>query len=284
VSAEKLNVQRPDIYSYHDYRDFLRDHFEFLRLSRGVSVRALCKSAGLSHGYFSLVLKRQRSFSRKSLAKILPHIGLIQSESEYLYQLTVLADSSSTEERNRVFQSLKRLNEYKTNHPKEFETYKYLESWLNVAIRELTLTTNFKNDATWIQKHLNFPARISEIEDSIKFLIEHDLVKEKGNKLMPTDRNLQCVGGVFQLSLKNFHNSMLQLNQQALDRISKKEREQIGYTMALPKDQMAEVRSILEEAKNKIKALEEKNKSRANDTVYHVNLSAFPIAGEDSNE
>ncbi|MEQ1878563.1 MAG: TIGR02147 family protein, partial [Bdellovibrionia bacterium] len=135
----------------------------------------------------------------------------------------------------------------------------------------------------WIQKHSPFPIRTGEIEKSLEFLTEHGFLAMKDGKLTATDRNIQCLGGVFQLSLKNFHTAMLQLNQEALERFGKESREQIGYTLALPKSELAEVKKILDDAKNKIKELEARNRNQT-DTVFHVNLSAFPIAGEGCDE
>ena len=72
---------------------------------------------------------------------------------------------------------------------------------------------------------------------------------------------------------------MLKMAQNAIDLYKPAQRKQIGYSMALPQDKLEEAKAILEEAREKLKALEIENQSES-DTVYHVNLSAFPIAGK----
>ncbi len=281
VNCYYMKVGRPSVYEYHDYRAFLRDMIAYHGRSKYLSLRKLAKKIGLSHGYFSLVLKEQRNLSEKALASTAKELGLKPAEVQYLSYLVQLADSGSAEDRNKAFRELMGAPKYKERHPEEFETYKYLENWVNVVIRELAQTDGFQADPKWIQKQIPFSVSIKEIEESLRFLTERKfLVPDANGRLVVAERDIKCVGGVYQLSLGNFHSNMLELARKGLKLFRRPQRKQIGYTLALAKEDFEAVRNILEEAKEKIKALEKKSSGKPSDTVYHINFSAFPLAGK----
>ena len=66
----QLMKERPDIFSYHDYRVFLKDWFEFRKQEgKGFSVRSVARDAKLGSGYLPMVLAGERNLSPKALAK-----------------------------------------------------------------------------------------------------------------------------------------------------------------------------------------------------------------------
>src|SRR6185295_18863017 len=89
---------RPDIFTYHDYRAFLKDWIEFQRSARpGFSMRSLSAEAKLAVGYLPPVLSGARNLSMKALFKLLPVLGLTRPEQAYLENLVKLtADSQET--------------------------------------------------------------------------------------------------------------------------------------------------------------------------------------------
>lgn len=276
-----MSRSRPSIFQFHDYREYLRAYLAFIRQSRRLSLRHLAKAVGVSHGYFSLVLNRDRNLATKLIAGLATALAWTDEETRFFENLVVLADAPDAETRNRAFAALQASDGFRENYPKEFETFRYLESWVNVVIRELTLVEGFNSDPRWIQSQLSFPVTIRQIEESLRFLWEHGLLKlEPDGGLIPADRDLTCLGGVYQLSLGNFHRGMLDLAKSSLERYRASQREQIGYTMALSRDDFGKIREILADAKERIKEIERKSRARGPDTVYHVNFSAFPVAGK----
>ena len=273
--------KKPIVFNYHDYRIYLQDVLSHLKTKK-ISARNLAKEIGISHGYLSLVIKNQRNLSEKVLKKLAPFLELNEQETKYLVNLMILSDSGKPEEKNTAFKKIKNLSKYKENFSQELGTYKYLENWLYVAIRELANSDEFKADAAWIKEKLPTSVRSAEINKSLDFLFDNGfLSKNKKGKVKVTEKDIRCIGGVFQLSLGNFHRTMLEKAQEALTLYDKHQRKQIGYTMAIAQSDFDAVKNIIEEAKEKIRALENKSKKNP-DTVYHVNFSAFPLAGEGS--
>lgn len=273
----ELNI---DIYNYHDYRTYLAKALALGKSQYNLSLREIARIAGISHGYLPLVLKGKRNLNKKTTLKLNQFLNLSESELSYLVSLTALSDGRSAEVREQALKQIQRSKSFKTKHAKEFETVKYLNNWHYVAIRELAQTKGFKNDIQWIRKQLPAPIRSHEIESALNFLLENGfLLKQSDGSLVPAEKGIRCSGGVFGITLGSFHKKMLDLAKEAIAKFPRQRRKQIGYTTAIPKSQFEKVQNILEEAQRKIKDLELEQSDNA-DTVYHINLSAFPLAGK----
>src|SRR5262245_56767125 len=86
---------RPDIYGFHDYREFLKAWFEHEKRRRALTLQLLSERANLALGYFSMVLSGQRNLSLKALVKLAPHLELKPAELQHLEYL-VRMESSPT--------------------------------------------------------------------------------------------------------------------------------------------------------------------------------------------
>ncbi len=277
------NKSRPDIFSFHDYREFLVTWFNYIKTADdSKTLRAISRNADLSAGYLPLVLSGQRSLTLKSLKKLMPSLNLKRSEQSYLKLLVNLNEARSQEERSFALKQIQRFGSYKNRNSIELEVHKYLSRWYLVAIRELVSVSGFRWDAKWIQSKLKRHVPIIEIEKAMDFLGKHGFVavSKFGVATVP-NKKLNCEGGVFQLALADYHREMLMLASESIDKTEKDLRSLTGYTFAVNKDNIDDVKKILAEAQTKIVELEQKQK-KAN-AVYHVEMSFFPLS-EESNE
>lgn len=270
---------RPDIFEHHDYREFLTTWVQFLKQGReGLSLRALGKSAGFSSGYLSLVLSGSRKLSKANSVKLLPLLKLSLSEKSYFQMLRTIADSPSQKERMAALKKIQRFQNYKSSNPKEFETFKYLTKWYYVAIRELVNTKNFKPDPKWIQKQLVDHVPLAEIKKTLDFLVKFDFIRVSEDGYIQPQKRVECKGGIYQLALSQFHKEMLGLATKSIEKSKAEDRNLTGYTFSIPKAAFDKVKGILHETEVQLAKLEEKEKGA--DTVYHVELCAFPLTGE----
>ncbi|MNT14207.1 hypothetical protein D3C72_1492010 [compost metagenome] len=91
-----------------------------------------------------------------------------------------LNDSDSREEKLDLVKKMQKFHKYGDENAKELEAYKYLTKWHYVALREMILLDNFKNDVDWIQSRLSFPVTAKEIAEAIEFLLQHDFIAKAG--------------------------------------------------------------------------------------------------------
>ncbi len=280
----KGDEQRPLIFLYHDYRAFLKIWIDYLRkLEANFSLRLLSRLAKLSPGYLPLVLAGSRSLSKKNLDKLLPFLHLSANEKSYLKLLLVLDEAKTHNERVTALKQLQRYHSYQNHNLKELESYQYLSKWYFVAIRELAATSGFKADVKWIQKRLVVHVAAAEIEKALKFLVEFGFLKiDKNGKACLINKNVDCLGGVYQLALADYHRIMLAMAADSIDHTEKDLRQITGYTLAITKDNIEAVKKILADAQQKIAELESAQKTA--DGVYHVGMAFFPLTKEDGHE
>src|SRR5688572_18038557 len=100
IVSARLISERPDIYGYHDYREFLTDLISYSRnQDENFSMRELARQAQVSVSHLSMVLAGDRNLSKKSLSKILPLLHLNSAEQSYLDLIRIISDSDSQKKR-----------------------------------------------------------------------------------------------------------------------------------------------------------------------------------------
>lgn len=269
--------KRPEVFGYHDYRAFLRDWLDFLKNTRdGFSIRSLSRQAGVANGYLPMVLNGSRNLSSRAWIKLLPHLGLSSTEKSYLQTLHQMAEADSTAIRIEAFDKIQRFRAYRTKNPKETETYRYLNRWFYVAVRELAALPGFSADPAWIQQRLKTHVPLNEIKSALDFLFANGYIERTDNgRIKLASKQIDCVGGVFKIALGKFHREMLELASLSLENTKSQERSVVGHTLAIPAAQYGEVKAILDEALKKIEELSFPQSEL--DSVYHMMLVAFPL-------
>src|ERR1700719_961069 len=97
--AEKGRTGGSLIFSYHDYRAFLKDWLNFMKASQNLSLRKFAEQTAISPAYISMILSGSRNLSKESFSKLLPVMKLDPSEKTYFELLISISDSESQEKR-----------------------------------------------------------------------------------------------------------------------------------------------------------------------------------------
>lgn len=269
----------PDIYSFHDYRQFLREWLQHLKSEHRLSTRQVAKSSGVSESYLSMVLNGSRRLSADQLAKLVPALKLERSEASYLEWLITVVDADSPEEQLEALKKIQRFRRYRNLNPLEIETYRYLQHWYHIAIRELAQIPGFQLDAKWIQQALRYKVSLPEIKSAVEFLVEHGfLIVDQEGKFIKPDKLIQCKTGVLKPALTKFHTEMLTLAATSISEIPSEERNISAYTCAIPAENVDAAKRILNEAREKIIALSQQ--CSGSNTVYHFGFLAFPLTNK----
>lgn len=266
---------KPKVIDYHDYRLFLKDWFAYLEKEEsGFSLRQLARDSKVGASFISMMLSGHRGLSESMFAKIGPHLRLSGKDLELLDLLRALEEAPTPQIRLHVFAQIQKRPEYRERYHKEFEVFTYLTSWYYVAIRELAALPDFQFDARWIQGRLRENLPLEQIEKALLFLEKHGFL----NRVRPyiTKKTVECMGGIFTLSLGTFHRQMLNQISDSIESVPRDERLILGHTVAIARDQVDEAKSILNKALEQIAKLGEASKTP--ETVYHFTLAAVPLS------
>jgi uncharacterized protein (TIGR02147 family) len=268
----------PEIYSYHDYRQFLRDWLDFAKTTRRkITLRTIAATTGVSPSYLSMILSGARNFSETSLRQFLPILELTGAEEEYLFLLRTISDSESQAERTQALNKLQKFTAYRNVYPKELEVYRYLSNWYYVAIREMAALSEFRLDLQWIQKRLVYPVTLQEVAKAVEFLLAHGYIEElpDGRAKLP-QKQIDCMGGVYKIALAKFHREMFDLASQSIDVTPREKRNLTFHTFAMSENNFERLRELLDQTHAALVGFGEREKD--SDCVYHVTLACFPLS------
>lgn len=279
TKTTKNSSSSPDVFTYHDYRSYLKDWLAHKKASQSsFSLRQVARQLDVSASYLAMVLSGERKLSDIALLKLAPILGFNASETAFMDQLRIVADSEDHDDRLAALKKLQRFSEYKKHNSQEIKVYRYLTRWYYVAIREMAGLEGFRFEERWIQKNLRKTIPLSNIRRAMNFLHQNNYIEIKhGESPTKSLKHLECSEGAYKLSLGQFHKQMFHLAIESIDNASRTERLITGHTLALSKDDYRKVTKILNEALKKVSALNLNEVQR--DSVYHVCLAAFPLTG-----
>ncbi len=278
-----MNIERPEIYKYSDYRLFLKDWLAFKKSSQSkFSLRSLSKKAGLASGYLPMVMGGKRELSQAALSKLIPFLGLIAAEQSFFENLLVLGISDSHEARVIAIERMQDFKKYQTHNQQDTEVYTYLSRWYYVAIREMACLTEFKLDPEWIQDQLNYSVPLKEIKDAIEFLKLHKYLEvNQAGEVIPPEKDLNCSGPVYRMALAKFHREIFDLAILSIDKVNSADRNIQGHTLAVSQASFEKTQKILNEAIEKIREIGRKEKD--GERIYHLEVALFPFTRQTKN-
>jgi uncharacterized protein (TIGR02147 family) len=272
------SAQRPLIYSFHDYREYLAKLLDFLKSEgAGLSLRSLADQAEISVATLSMILSDQRNLTKDLVNKLRLPLGLDLAESSYLNLLTVLTDDHDPKARVKALKGLQKFEGYKAHNNKELEAFRYLSKWYYVAIRELATLPGFKAEVSWIQGQLSSKLSPVEIRGALDFLFDNKfLVKTKGGQVKALTKSVDCLGGVYRLSLAQFHSQIFEQGIESIHRDHRDERMILGHTFCVSDAGYQKISQLIGETLQKIQDIESQDQKP--DRLYHVGLAAFPLS------
>jgi uncharacterized protein (TIGR02147 family) len=280
---KRTRIRRIRVHHYHDYRQFLNEWLTERKNGKTpFSLSEFCKRAGMTTRYLNYILDGTRNPGKETVLKIAYAMNLNFADSQYLENLRIIADSGNAKERTAALARLQKDERYRKSRGKEIEVYKYLSHWHFVAIRELAAHPEFRADPEWIQSRLESNVSKRAIEQALRFLKKHNYIKVHRDKSAELpEKDIACEAGVFKLALMDFYRNITGVAHDIIERTPVEDRKLAGYVVSINKEDLEEVRSILDRAINDIAALEPK-KAR-NSAVYYVNCLAAPLSKHDKN-
>ncbi len=278
MGQKELKGNYPNIYSYHDFREYLRDWIEHKKnIDPNFSVRSLARSSGVSPGYIPLILSGKRTLTEKSARKLVPSLNLSKSEQKYFEYIRQISESTSPDKKIEALKNIKKSKAYKNKEVDDLDSYKYLSNSLNVVIREMSAINGFQLDAKWIQDRLKTKVPISEINESIAFLLDNEILRlNRADEVEKPDHEVRCTGGVYKLSMSQFHAQMLEKAITSIYETPSDERNLVSQTIAINASDFNKIQDIMDEALEKIQNVAKQSDGASE--VYYITHLAFPLS------
>jgi len=273
-------MARPSVYSYLDYRSFLRDWFESKKAEDPkFSQRAFVRLAGKrSPGLLSEVIERRRNLSTEMTRAFTHALGLNASERAFFTALVRLDQASGSHDRNQAWAAVSASRNFQQAQRIEGESFRYLSHWYYPAIRELAARPDFCADPAWIANTLCPAITPAKAKRALQTLMELKLlIEDDHGNLRPADGTLTTPHEVAGLAVHNYHYGMLERASEAIERFEPDKRHFLGATISVPSHLMPVLKRELDTLQERILDLAEPSGDLPSD-VLQVNLHIFPLA------
>lgn len=273
------------VFSYRDYRAFLRDAFEEMkRTRRSFSHRAFARMAGFaSSNFLLLVMQGKRNLSSDGIMKIARALKLKKEEAEFFENLVRYDQASTAAERQLHYGRIIANRRYAAARPLEKGQFEYYSHWYVPAIRELVLLKDFQEDPEWIARQLSPQIPPREAAAALKLLLQVGLlVRDASGRLVQKDRHVASGDEVASLALTNFQREMIERAAASIDGTSAALREVGSITFAVSQEKLAEAKRMIREFRSRLAGF--LAQEDAADAVYQFNVQLFNLSRTEKKE
>jgi uncharacterized protein (TIGR02147 family) len=269
----------PDIYSYCDYRKFLRDWYEEKKRNNpAVSMRMIARQVGYkAPGYLSMVLQGRIKMSLFMCLKFCSYMKLAKKQCDYFQNLVLFCDADSHEEKQAYFEKMKPFKEVSVRIMVSGE-YRFYEKWYHSAVRAILEYFPFRDEYEKIGRLLMPEISAREVKESVLLLKELKLIDfDKEGFLRPTDAVISTGYDATGMGINTFLYNSLRLSESAVGRFPKDERNFSCLTLGISETGFREIRNELREFRRKVMKIAADD---AADRIYQFSFQLFPLSNK----
>lgn len=268
--------EAPDIYSYFDYREYLKDLLLYKRkLSAVFSHRYIVQKAGFkSPTALKHVIDGKRNISLDAANRFATALKIEGGARHYFLTLILFNQSESLVEQEHYLNELLALK--KAEHPGKLgdNHFDVLDKWYHLVIRELVSLPDFKNSPRWIARTLASSVTAQDAADSIALLLKLGIIEKKEGKLLPVERTIATDHQVYSVKAAGFHRQMIERGIESITSCKREDREISGTVLRISRHDADAVKSALRDFRKKMLTLAAQSTDA--DQVYQLNFQFFP--------
>jgi uncharacterized protein (TIGR02147 family) len=268
-----------DVFSYFDYRSFLRDAYTDLKQrQRGFSYRWFARKAGMtSPNFLKLVIDGKRNLTAESTEKFATALGLTSQETSFFRELVGFTQAPTATEKNRHFDRIGAFRRHRAVRALERHQFEYLSRWWYPAIRELVACEGFVEDEAWIAQQLVPAISPSQARQALDLLLELGFLERDASGTLRQGEPLLSTGAeVRSLAVGNFHRQMMERAAASIELVDRELRDISGVTVALSPESFQMFKQKIIDLRAELLELSaaEKHPTR----VVQINFQLFPLA------
>jgi uncharacterized protein (TIGR02147 family) len=261
-----METSRPQIQSYTDAVEFVRDMLQYRRQSEdGFSVlKATRPLRRVSPALISLILQRKRKLTldrSDELARLLK----LNSAEKFYFRNWLEPDKIESEKPPH-------------KHRKDVSTH-LLNDWLNVYVKDFFLIPEVRKNPEMVKSLLRHIAKPDRIERSIRFLLREGYLRRTLAGQVELDTHLAVADpGVPNQKIRQFHKAALKIAHQGLDFYDSSERIANALILPLDAEAQTELRELLNDFSERLKDFAARHTKPSN-RLYQLIINLSPLGG-----
>jgi uncharacterized protein (TIGR02147 family) len=271
-------MERPVVFDYLDYHQFLRDSYAFRKgENANFSHRFIAQQLGCNPAYYLKVFQGKRELSNKMILKVAELLRLNKKETECFETLVQFNKAKSSRDKAHFFE---RLSSHRNSKPRlvEESRYEFYEKWYYVALLEVLDYHPFKGDYSALARMLVPAIKPREARKAIEVLERLGFIRRLPGKrgYEKTDALISAGEGWKSAYISNFLLTAMDLAKEAFIRQPLDKREIAAQTVSISADTLGLIKERMKNLRKEI--LELAKRDQKADRVYQINLQAFPLA------
>lgn len=267
-----------NIFSYKDYRDFLKDWYQNAKKTRpAFSYRAFAKKAGFNTSNFlMLVMQGKRNLTEDSLTCFEKGLGLNKQEQEFFRNLVFLNQAKTHEQEDHYYQQLLQSKKFRELKPIEKQKYEYYATWYHPVIRELVCAKEFDGTPEWLSHKLCPSITPAQCAKSMELLEKLGFIKKNGDGKWQQATPVVSTGpALTSLVVHNYHKAILDLTGRVMDTLSKDDRDVSTLTLGIKKDKIPLLKEKIRAFRKEI--LQMVTSDNEPEEVAQLNIQFYPV-------
>lgn len=284
-----MEIDRINIYIYLEYRKYLKDYYTFQKKhSKSFTYRSFSQLAKFNApNFLQLLIQGKRNLKKASIIKVSQAMGHTNEEAAY-FELMVHFDQAKTvAEKTSFFTALSEARKpYQISTINELQ-FEHFRAWYHKAIRELLGFYAFDEKEPYAYRKLaallSPPITESEARNSVKLLLKLGLLKRNHEgRIIQTDRFISTGDEVQNLSIRTFHQAMIECAKEAVDSIQPENRDISCLTVTVSDNGFAMLKNELQLFRKRLLEIVKTDCNPQN--VYQVNFQLFPLTNTKKTE
>jgi len=264
------------IYSYTDYREYIRDFCaEKRKKNSGFSLRCAAEKCGVPSGTFTRIINGTRGIGPSLLPKFIAWLGLKHLETDYFKLLVKFHNCPDVSEREKYYAEILEYRSQMRNRIPE-DKHHFFENWYNSALYELLKIVPDISQPEKLGVFLEPPVSETKIANALGMMEQSGFIERTAQGYKVVSPFLSTGDYWESAAIHAFQRMMCTLGTEALVRFPKNERDISTLSISLSDEGFSKIVDVLCEARDKIKKIEQNDNSPQR--VYQVNLELFPIS------
>lgn len=271
------------IFDYLEYRDFLRDHYNFNKNNHHFfSFRYISGKTGLDASFYVKVLNKQKHIADKAIPTLVKFLHLNRNEGEYFTFLVKFNKAKHHEQEMFYFEKLLALRKPAAT-VLDKEMFEYFSTWWNIALRELVNIVPTVTDPAELAARLLPAITPPQARRSLILLQKLGIIeKDAAGAFRLTNDFVTTDGTVQTLAVRSFQKEMIRLAGEAIERVPRGDRDISTLTISTSRECLDLIRDKLAEIRREI--MELVRKEECTEEVYQLNFQIFPLTQNKSRE
>lgn len=255
-----------------DYRLFLKHELEIRRRKNpAYSLRSLSRKLDVSAAYLSQIFSGKRVLSESTGFAFAQKLNWPAKRRKLFQNLILYRRAKKIEVKKAILANIRDLSELKFLELAHDE-FRLISEWFHFAILELSIVRGFRWDPAWIARRLSISK--DQVNSAIERLKRVGLLVEKNGKLVRQNSTYR-IRDIQSEAIRLFHAQNLKKAQLALNQQEFADRDFSGTTLAINRDSLPELKSMIRDFRNQLNHFCEQN--RTPDSVYQLSIQLFRL-------